>query len=508
MRSLFQHVLPSILILALIASQVEAREWTIIGPRALGMGGAHVAFVKDSTASYWNPAAYGFFKTNEKGYYGKTGWSSVSYAGVDAQSHEDFAEMLDNVLDYDFEAFEKDQILGDNLTEFFQLVDDLKSFNENNRVGIVTIHAGQAGQIGNFGMGSYVFGELSGCGRADLVNIVPESNDITVSAFLTQLLVISNSTDGPSVPAGDYYFDSSTKNNLTKTIADMPVWNAATAASYVQVVDYILDQAQQNGEIVASDITNMVSDVAQLAVNAQNGGSFANNETELLFKGIIITEFPLTYGLSITNDFAIGGNIKLMNARVYNASVSIFEDELGEVVADALENSLDYYEESQNIGLDFGLLYRFGDEFRVGVVGRNLNSPKFVTKKLPLWNHTTIKEEPQVRAGIAYSPFRSLSVALDLDLTKNKITVYNDYVSQNIGGGVEFNLFKGLNLRGGAFKNLEEKDIGLVYTAGIGMNLRSLSFDIGASIGSGNNKIEGTEYPEEAKVELALSVLF
>ena len=53
-----------------VASSSEAREWTIVGPRALGMGGAGVAVANDATASYWNPAAFGFFKDSTGGEYG------------------------------------------------------------------------------------------------------------------------------------------------------------------------------------------------------------------------------------------------------------------------------------------------------------------------------------------------------------------------------------------------------------------------------------------------------
>jgi hypothetical protein len=43
--------------LVLIPVLAQAAQFAILGPRALGMGGASVAAVNDSTAVYWNPAA-------------------------------------------------------------------------------------------------------------------------------------------------------------------------------------------------------------------------------------------------------------------------------------------------------------------------------------------------------------------------------------------------------------------------------------------------------------------
>src|SRR3990172_9457351 len=46
----------------LAPAMAQAVQFSIVGPRALGMGGANVAAVNDSTAVYWNPAALAHFK--------------------------------------------------------------------------------------------------------------------------------------------------------------------------------------------------------------------------------------------------------------------------------------------------------------------------------------------------------------------------------------------------------------------------------------------------------------
>ncbi|MBN4054857.1 conjugal transfer protein TraF, partial [Nitrospira defluvii] len=149
-------------------------------------------------------------------------------------------------------------------------------------------------------------------------------------------------------------------------------------------------------------------------------------------------------------------------------------------------------------GVDLGALYRFGDNLRVGLVGRNLNSPKF----------GSIKERAQVRTGVAYKPLSFITLAADIDLTKNDTTVGSDFKSQNIGGGLELRFFKILMIRGGAYKNLAESDIGLVYTAGFGLNLWLINIDLGVALSKDKTDFNGDSIPEETRGEFAISMLF
>ena len=163
----------------LVPSQSEAREWTIVGPRALGMGGANVAVANDATASYWNPAAYGFFGNKEGGEYGKRDFSGVLDAGLGYQVHENLGEELDKIATFNYDNLDNGAISPAGISDFLSLVNQLKAFNDNkNRTLTIQLNGGLRVQVGRFGVGGYVFNDVSAKGELDLVNISPVATGV------------------------------------------------------------------------------------------------------------------------------------------------------------------------------------------------------------------------------------------------------------------------------------------------------------------------------------------
>lgn len=488
----------SVLTALFFTSGAEARDWTIVGPRALGMGGANVAVANDSTASYWNPAAFGFFKNDDGGDYGKRKWSGAADAGIGARIHEDLGEQLNRIMDFDFST------LGGNVPaakvpDFLLLVNELKLFEDNENSALtINFNAAASAQASHYGFGTYVFADISARGDLDLVNIAPGT-----TAGANIITELSTAGTFGSAPAGDYYFTAGEKAALISQIEVLAGWNTTTATDFIQAVDYGLSQAPAS-TVIPADIAAVTVNVATVASAAGTGNTFDTNTSSLLFKGIAVAEFPITFGYAVTDDFAIGGNIKYMKARVYNTEVPVFNTDFG----DALDTATDSYMDSSNFGVDVGLLYRFGDDLRVGLVGRNINSPSFDMLPLLAGDADHVTEDVQLRAGVAYKPLNFVTLAVDMDLIENDTTVSGSYKSRNLGGGVEVSLLNVLQLRAGAYKNMAESDIGVVYTAGLGLNLWAVNLDLGASMASETTTVDTSDLPKEVKVEAALSMLF
>ena len=60
--SLMLRAIAVLLVLA-GSSETLAAEFVIVGPRAMGMGGAGVAITTDALATYWNPAGLAMTQT-------------------------------------------------------------------------------------------------------------------------------------------------------------------------------------------------------------------------------------------------------------------------------------------------------------------------------------------------------------------------------------------------------------------------------------------------------------
>lgn len=479
------------------ASPVLASEWQIVGPRALGMGGANVAVANDATASYWNPAAFGFFNKGKEGDYERRGWSSQIGVGLGAQIHDNIGEDINNITKFNFDSL-SGQLQASEVSDFIQLVNDLKTFSsKENGVVAVLANGGYRGQFGHFGLGVNGFADISVRGNLDLINILPNSvvGAPTGAAFLNEFTDPANyGCTAPCTGSGGSGLSSSQRSELSAHI-DTLGWTTTQRDNFVNSVDNGL---AQSGQAIPTDIVTQLSNVASTANLAANagGGSFENNTSTLVFQGILLAEVPLTYGHAISNDLSIGGNIKYMKARVYDTTVEVFG--VDEELSDKWDQVKDDYKEESDFGLDLGALYRVGDDFRIGLVGRNVNSPKF----------GRFKEKMQLRSGLAYKPASFILLAADLDLTENETKIGGAYKSRNVGAGVELNIFKFLQLRGGLYKNLAENDIGLVYTAGLGVNLWAFNLDIGASLSKDKTKVDGDKIPEEARAEFALTMLF
>lgn len=487
---------------AFAAPSVEAREWTIVGPRALGMGGAGVAVANDATASYWNPAAFGFFSDSGGGEYGKRDWSAVLDAGAGAQVHEDLGEQIDILSNIDFGMFTGGAVDVTQVPEFIESISELKTFADNpDRALTVATNGGLRAQVSNFGLAGYAFADISAKGDLDLVNIGPTASfsvaDITNPATYTSCGSCGTSTG---------FFSTSERATIEAYLGGLG-WTTGAgsqAESFINIVENGIDTLPLADQPTTAEAITQIQNAATLLDSAAGGGTINTNDTRLLFKGIAVAEVPLTYGRKITDDFAVGGSLKYMKARVYNVSVDVFNKDFG----DALDEATDTYADSSNFGVDLGALYRFGDKLRFGVVARNINSPSFDMLPLTPGGEDSIKEEVQVRAGVAWRPLSSVIFAADIDLTENETAVGGNTTSRLVSAGVEGSIFNFLALRAGIYKNLSSDDIGPVYTAGLGLNLWAVNLDIGAAMSSGTTTIDGNDIPKEVRAELALSALF
>lgn len=248
------------------------------------------------------------------------------------------------------------------------------------------------------------------------------------------------------------------------------------------------------------------------------------NNSKLIVKGANIAELGAAYGreLPFAPGVHLGAALKLMNAQVGHAEYFVLRNDNSQ--DDIIDKLKDGAARSANIGVDAGMLWDLDRTFdgaalkpRVGLVGRNLNNPKFdrpaaaATAGLP----GRFAVNPQVRMGASITPLSWWNLAADLDLTRN-LTPVDNAASRQLGLGSEFNVFNrswlNIPLRVGLMRNTAETSAGNVLTLGAGLNFLHVTLEASAAVSgkrvTTESQGEEKKLPREVALSFQLSFLF
>lgn len=249
--------------------------------------------------------------------------------------------------------------------------------------------------------------------------------------------------------------------------------------------------------------------------------SLAFNESGARVRGLGVLETGVGYGHQFVVPFAdmvgleslgtisVGANLKHLHGWTYTKYVGYQSLEDAKIEFD----DSDLREESDNFGLDIGLLYEPFRFLAIGMTARNVNSPKFDVGNdrddPQLRKNFTL--DAQVRGGIAVYPFedRSLVIASDLDLTENESDLLKGFKSRLWTFGAEYTLpipVVTMALRGGGYLNtVDDADQSFVFTGGLGLRAWLFSLDLAGA--ASPNTIEISEDGDEIPSRINFSAI-
>jgi hypothetical protein len=491
-------------------------------PGTLGMGRVGVARTTDAYAAFWNPAGLAFY---EKAF-------SVKFnAGAGVAINESLADNVDKISKLDLDklsyatstadtALQIQQKALDSTAEAVQALAIIDDMDKSKGTLTVNIDLALAFQYRNFALGISGTSEIgAGNVHIDRDNLrTGDSTSIAPAAQnATELVRALNGGIPPTVTTNNQSYFSQTQwqtivNNIKTAVPAVSDAEAATLANKMG------EQYAKNPPAAELTPDQLVSGL-NLAAQSFSGGSIDKNKSTVDLVGIVLAEIPFAYGhkvdLGSMGKLGLGATLKIMQATVYGKQALIFQD-FKDGSSDFTTKVKESKADSTTFGIDLGALWRYEGlpafgPINVGFVAKNLNSPQFdgpvgTDANGDPMKYPDVKVKPQSRVGLAIDPLSWLSIAADMDLSKNQ-TVMKDMDSQNIGGGLEAH-WSYAAIRLGMYKNLAETGSKPIITAGLGIGPHWLRLDIDAAASTGTGKYDGNTYPREAKVEFGLSTAF
>lgn len=493
----------------------------MVGARAQAMAGAVVASTHDVNGQYHNPAVFGFTGRHVSNYpehtrtdmlsHGRTDFSNNTHVGAGYRLAGGFGEYFGSISDFDTSLLDDGITTEEGAQSFLRLANGLGGIDGNGTGAVLDANLGLGLHWQHTAQGPRGYFQGTGyVGDVDTSSGLGFTNDInTVSSNLDSQV--------------------SSDNNVKVLTSDQVtrLENAGTGytTGSIQDLDYLIRQ-----ENLSSDQVNNLVDILE-TVGQQSGGGASDtdlnsNTTNLVLRGFTLASYPLTFGHAWDRPFpgstwfgegsswAIGGNIVPMQGTVYANQIFLFDSEAGDFVSETVQNG----ERTNTVGVDLGVMGRY-EGWQVGLVGRNLNSPTFKGPTVDGQKYSDVALEPQVRAGAAWFPVRSVTLELDLDLLPNN-TLLPNYNTQYAALGFEWRTSRETDIRLGTYRNLIDDSIGPVYTLGAGMGFLGGRLNLavawsgkhddypGAELKLFGQRLAKDQVPREMRFNLDYSVKF
>ncbi len=460
------------LITALCLTSLNAVEFKPVGYKAIGMGGTGVASSRGSLAGYYNPALVRFsdYTTEFSLDIGARVRESNLIDNMDKLSDIDYQTTIDNIANnadtgkktYTVEVGGSTYTLDTSLSGTSNSQTDRD--NVSSAIDIIT--------------------KQIGTDNAFQVGVTPSFSAQISDAFAVG--VYANVDIGFRLNIDGNYDRLITKN--TETIGG-------------QNIDIYYEY---NPETDIYSGTNSSTDYENHSLEYAND----NDINYIAVDAIALAEVPLSYARAYdwnSGTWSFGINLKPMTLVTYTDRFNLGES------SDDVENSSDDATNEttykSTIGVDLGIAYRPKDsKMTLGLVGKNINSPKFKVDESKTGITEDFTIDPLFRAGLSVPIWNdNVEFALDADLSKNDTLVEGEQ-SQFFGAGIELHPASWFALRIGAMQDMasEKFDDGTIMTAGLGIGLKWAQIDLSAMMSTNTGTYDGEEIPRYAAVNVAI----
>ena len=464
-------VAATLLALALTpAFSARAEEWSFAGARYQAMGGAGVALVDDSHASYWNPGALAFDPAAQ-GFELPFSVSAATLGDILADADAIANFINDNTLaSVITRVANGDQLTLAEVQGLLDLTTKLPALGESGEGFLALPDIGLTMRRGRLAVTVKGSGSLA-------VDPVLDLSGLSFSAALLaadRVIDVVDIGEDHRLGSLDEFTNLIDSQSLSDAInAAFPAWDSDQADELVRQAELVgLDTS---AAAIRSLLTSIAGDTGGITA-----GDLSVNGSGAFVRGLITQEVGIAYAHPVFDGrLGIGGNVRYLRGIASSKFIRYDDIKSGRDLVDELTD-LSNTKTSNQVSLDLGVLLRLNDRWRFGVVGRNLTSPSFDVS-----GGGDYTLDPQVRVGVALKLAPGLVMAADVDITENETDALDGLKSQLLSVGTEYVLGLGeghLALRAGAFTNLAgELRESMTVTAGVGFRIWRLQIGLAAA---------------------------
>ncbi len=508
-----------------VCSSVWAQPWQMVGPRAMGMGGAGVAVATGAEAQYWNPAALAVDNEDDK--------NLIIGFGAQLETTKDVATAVDglNDLSGQYKHLSSQMKSGGltpsatDLTTIFEGLGDISKLTKKGMGIVAGADTGIGTKFKHFAVSVRSLGTVGVTPVVDVKNVGlatqggqgPLTLVTTGTANATAVQIVANAIETTGTRASLNTLLGTSYGTANAMATDLVLTAQSQGASEAQIIAM--------AQSIAGNLPK-AAEIIKTAGAAGGGNGYSNNTSHVMADAGAFTEAALGYGMSLVPGLQIGGNLKVIEGTLAQTGVLVLSDDkdFSDIISDAKDNK----KNSTNMGVDLGVRLSLSELLdseiwgkpTFGITARNLNAPKFKRPGVPdnlnpsltqSWNTSDYKLKPQVRAGAAVEMLKFLTVAADVDVTENDTNVAG-YKSRQLAVGAELDLTKGkkwgLPVRVGLNKNIAESDSEMYYTAGVGLRLARFWLELSGAFSGETAKVDGKDIPTSAAGSLQLGFVF
>ena len=523
----------SILIFFIITQFVYADKWQTVGARAMGMGGTGVAVATGFAQQYYNPALLATQEDNATTIQQYNNNVSLDF-NMEIETTEQVLTSIDmlskttnNFKNISNAINNNGNINSEDFDSVFKTLSVLKELNKKNSGATVDANVGITTKLKKLSVSvrSYMYSGITPIIDTRNISLMSDPSNPSGSKKITGLKYTTNITDESYKKYVERLIALFNKYGLTQEhIYKYTGYNQTPEQLANAIIKMVMGEGttkvEEMTKIIEKELPNEMDIISQ-----DNTGNYADNESQAIVDAGVFTEVAIGYGHEIYNGIQVGGNLKFIEGQMAETGIMILSD--NDKIEDTLTDALKQRKSSNQIAVDLGLLFNISKFMEkdilfnpiVGITARNINSPSFKRPSKPSnskysklnWNSSNYDLDRQIGAGAAISPIENLTVALDIDILKNK-TMSDDFNSQDLGFGLEYILFNkksfSLPLRAGLSKNVSNSKTALEYTAGLGIYTFGFCLEFAGGISGTTTTIDGNEIPATASFALNLGYSF